>query len=226
VNTQGETAPPVDRAAIVSSLNGCRDDLHRLLAVSTPAALRGPSEGTRWTNEQLLFHMVFGFLIVRRLLPLVRLMPVLPSWVGRSFAWLLDAGRAPFHWVNYAGSCGGGLVFNHARMGRLCDHTIEHLVASLGQEPEEQLGRGMPFPTSWDPYFHPYMTLADLWREWRRLRVVVRAATRSGPAGNSTGPSGRPLSGVISTSGHAAIRSGIPMTGRSVGGRLHAWASL
>jgi hypothetical protein len=163
VSPQGETAPPVDRAAIVSSLNGCRDDLHRLLTVATPAALRGPSEGTRWTNEQLLFHMVFGFLIVRRLLPLVRLMPVLPSWVGRSFAWLLDAGRAPFHWVNYAGSCGGALVFNHARMGRLCDHTIDHLIASLAQEPEERLGRGMPFPTTWDPYFEPHMTLAEVY---------------------------------------------------------------
>lgn len=163
MNPLGETAEPVDRAAIACSLNGCRDDLHELLAAANPADLRARTDGTRWTNEQLLFHMVFGFLVVRRLLPLVRLMPMLPSWVGRGFAWLLEAGRVPFHWVNYAGSCGGALVFNHTRVGRLCDHTIDHLVASLEREPEARLGRGMPFPTSWDPYFEPHMTLAAVY---------------------------------------------------------------
>ena len=163
VSPHDEPAHPVDRGAIAASLNGCRDDLHTLLAAATPARLRGPSNGTKWTNEQLLFHMVFGFLIVRRLLPLVRVVSTLPTWVGRSFAWLLDAGRVPFHWVNYAGSCGGALVFNHARMGRLCDHTIDQLVTGLEQEPEERLGRGMPFPTSWDPYFEPHMTLAAVY---------------------------------------------------------------
>ena len=68
----------MDRAVIVADLLACRDDLHRLLAPATPARLRARSNGTRWSNEQLLFHMVFGFLIVRRLLPLVRLMSVMP----------------------------------------------------------------------------------------------------------------------------------------------------
>ena len=74
-----EVAHPVDRAAIVDSLNGCRDDLRALLARATPAQLRRSSNGTRWTNEQLLFHMVFGFLVVRRLLPLVQVVSTLPG---------------------------------------------------------------------------------------------------------------------------------------------------
>ena len=156
-------AGAVDRAAIVADLIACRDDLRHLLATATPDRLRARTHGTRWTNEQLLFHMVFGFLIVRRLLPLVRLVSVLPAWVGRGFARLLDAGRVPFHFVNYAGPCGGALVFNHARMGWLCDRTIDHLVASLKDEPEQRLSRGMPFPTSWDPYFAPFMSLADVY---------------------------------------------------------------
>ena len=156
-------AEAVDREAIVASLNTCRDDLHALLATATHAQLREPSSGTKWTNEQLLFHMVFGFLVVRRLLPLVRFLSVQPSWVGRGFARLLDAGRVPFHWVNYAGSCAGARVFNHARMGGLCDRTIQHLIASLGREPEQRLGRATRFPTSWDPYFEPQMTLAAVY---------------------------------------------------------------
>ncbi|GAB3069466.1 DinB family protein [Pedococcus soli] len=153
----------VDRAAVVADLTACRDDLHVLLAGATPDRLRARSNGTRWTNEQLLFHMVFGFLVVRRLLPLVRLVSVMTPRAGRAFAGLLNAGRVPFHAVNYAGSAGGALVFNHARMGRLCDRTINHLVVSLEREPEQRLRRGMPFPTSWDPYFRPFMTLAQVY---------------------------------------------------------------
>lgn len=160
-----EPAPraPVDRAPIVTDLEECRADLHLLLAGATPDRLRAKSAGTAWTNEQLLFHMVFGFLVVRRLLPLVRLVSALPTWVGRGFAAVLGAGTVPFHWVNYAGSCGGALVFDHTRMGRLCDHTIDHLVHRLAEEPEDRLTRSMPFPTRWDPYFQPRMTLADVY---------------------------------------------------------------
>lgn len=153
----------VDRDATAADLVACRDDLHQLLDDATPGRLRAHSNGTAWTNEQLLFHMVFGFLVVRRLLPLVRLVSVLPRWVGRGFARLLNAGTRPFHWINYLGSCGAALVFNHTRMARLCDRTIDHLVRSLRREPEDRLTRGMPFPTSWDPYFQPSMTLAEVY---------------------------------------------------------------
>ena len=163
MSAEDQTAAVVDRGGIVADLTACRHDVHHLLATATPDRLRARTDGTRWSNEQLLFHMVFGFLVVRRLLPLVRLLSVLPPWVGRAFAALLDAGRVPFHWVNYAGSCGGAMVFNHARMGWLCDRTIDHLVRSLEREPSERLGRGMPFPTSWDPYFTPFMTLGEVY---------------------------------------------------------------
>ena len=158
-----EGHPLVDRDAIAADLAACRSDLHELLAAASPDRLAARSDGTAWTNEQLLFHMVFGFLVVRRLLPLVRTVSVLPRWVGRAFAGTLEAGRRPFHWVNYAGSCGAALVFDHARMGRLCDRTVNHLVRSLRREPEHRLTRGMPFPQSWDPYFTPHMTLAEVY---------------------------------------------------------------
>lgn len=159
----GEHVPDVDRAAIAADLDGCAADLHGLLVQATSDRLRARSGGTAWTNEELLFHMVFGFLVVRRLLPLVRLVGALPPQVGRAFAALLDAGRVPFHWVNYVGSRGGAMVFNRRRMGRLSDRTITALVRSLQSEPEDWLHSGMPFPTSWDPYFQPCMTLADVY---------------------------------------------------------------
>ena len=41
---------------------------HQLTRTASQSDLHRPSEGTRWTNQQLLFHMMFGYLIVRRLL--------------------------------------------------------------------------------------------------------------------------------------------------------------
>lgn len=164
VPTAGVGGADARRAAIAGQLAHCSQDLRALLAVATPARLRGSSSGTRWTNEQLLFHMVLGFLVVRRLLPLVRLVGRLPAPVGQVFARVLDASARPFHVVNFLGSRAGALVFNAGRMGRLCDRTVAALIASLGREPERELERGMPFPVRWDPYFTSFMTLLDVYR--------------------------------------------------------------
>ncbi len=163
VPTSGAGGADGARASVAGQLAGCCQDLHALLAGASTDGLRASSSGTRWTNEQLLFHMVFGFLVVRRLLPLVRLVGRLPAPVGRSFARLLDACAGPFHVVNFLGSCGGAMVFNAARMGRLCDRTVAALIASLGREPEQAWVRGMPFPGRWDPYFTSFMTLRDVY---------------------------------------------------------------
>jgi hypothetical protein len=50
-------------------LTGCRPTSGAWLAQATPADLARRSTVTKWTNEQLLFHMLFGYLIVRALLP-------------------------------------------------------------------------------------------------------------------------------------------------------------
>ena len=174
-------SPVVDRGFIAADLCACRADLHHLLADATPVQLRARSSGTSWSNEQLLFHMVFGFLIVRVLLRLVRVVGRLPAPVGRGWAGLLDSARRPFHTVNYWGARGGARVVNHDRMGRVCDRTIAALQRSLAREREADLDRGMPYPTSWDPYFQAYMTLADIYRyptlhfEHHRAQLTLRA---------------------------------------------------
>jgi hypothetical protein len=162
VNTAADA--PMDRQAISAGLEASRRQLHGLLTGADAAALRRYSDGTRWTNEQLLFHMVFGYLVVRVLLPLVRVVSRLPAPVGREWAALLNSARRPFHVINYWGSVAAARVFNHVRMGRLADRTIAALQWHLEREPEASLRRGMPFPTSWDPYFTPYMTLAEVYR--------------------------------------------------------------
>ncbi len=78
----------VDRAAMAADLERARVSLHELLDGMGAKDFERSSNGTRWTNEQLLFHMVFGCMVVRRLLVLVRMFARLPDGVSR-----VSAGR-------------------------------------------------------------------------------------------------------------------------------------
>jgi hypothetical protein len=181
--------PSVDRAAIAAEMDAALARLHALLAAADPADLRRPSAGTAWTNEQLLFHMVFGYLLVRTLLPLVHVMGRLPPPVGRRWAALLNAATRPFHVINYWGSVGGARVSDHTRMGRLADRTVAALQRSLAREPEAALHRGMPFPPGWDPYFGARMSLAEVYRyptrhfEHHRRQLTLVGAAGGDPPG-------------------------------------------
>jgi DinB family protein len=155
--------PLTDRAALAADLERARTDFQHLLAAATDDDWNKPTSGTRWTNEQLLFHMVFGYMIVRRLLFLVRIFGRLPDRVSRSYARILDAATQPFHVINYYGSCAAALVYNRRRMGNKMNRVIDKLQRSLIGENDNAFRRGMHYPPRWDPYFHDYMTLADVY---------------------------------------------------------------
>ncbi|MBV6761411.1 DinB family protein [Rhodococcus opacus] len=155
---------PVDRPEIAADLERARRSLHELLGSASPGDFDRRSNGTRWTNEQPLFHMVFGYMVVRRLLVLVRVFSRLPDRVGRGFARVLDAGTPLFHQVNYLGSCAAATVFNRRRMGRQCDRVIAALQRSLARETDANLRRSMAFPVRWDPFFTETMTLEQVYR--------------------------------------------------------------
>jgi hypothetical protein len=155
---------PVDRQSIHDEHERVRTDLHGLVARATAADLRRRTDGTRWTNAQMLFHMVFGYMIVRRLLPLVRLFGGLPDRFSRTFARLLNSQTRPFHVINYLGSVGGALVFHGPRLTRQLDRTLDALDRRLEAENEDGLGRRMHFPVRWDPFFTEVMTLEQVYR--------------------------------------------------------------
>lgn len=152
----------MDRQAVHEQWEQDRATFHELVAAATTTDLRRRSDGTRWTNQQLLFHLVFGYQIVRALLVLVRVFGRLPDPVSRGFAAMLNAATRPFHVINYLGSCGGGLI-GPQRTARWLDRIIASLHRSLDRADDAALGRGMHYPPRWDPFFQPYMTLADLY---------------------------------------------------------------
>jgi hypothetical protein len=152
----------VTPASIAAEMREARQDFRRLVDGATTWELRQRSDGTRWTNDQLLFHMVFGYLVVRTLLWLVRGVSRLPERFSVRFARALDAGTRPFHLVNYLGSLGGARVLGHSGMERIMDTVTDSLLRTLAGSSRDQLQRGMHFPVGWDPYFRDYMTIQDV----------------------------------------------------------------
>jgi len=153
----------MDARSVHGELELARATFHHLVEFASPDALRRPTDGTKWTNEQLLFHMMFGYLVVLRLLRLVRLLGRLPDSWSRSFAACLNAVTRPYDHINYLGSCGGALVFRGPRLIRRFDRTIDALQHRLSGETRETLSRRMHFPVRWDPFFEDTMTLLDVY---------------------------------------------------------------
>ena len=139
-------------------------DFHRLLDSATDAELRQSTTGTRWTNRQLLFHMLFGFILVRVLVLLVKGFGRLPPSISQAFAALLNAASRPFHVVNYLSALPGGTLVDSHAMASLMDRTVDHLRANLARESAGTLQLAMHFPVGWDPYFKDVMTVADVYR--------------------------------------------------------------
>jgi hypothetical protein len=149
------------RIEIKAELDRVWSDFDELVTRSSAADLRRRSAGTRWTNRQLLFHMVFGYLIVRTLMPLVHVLGRF-GW-SRRFAAALNAAHRPFHLINYLGSVAGGQLLTPRSMAALLDRTLRALQRRLAAETDTGLALTMRFPTAWDPYFRPEMTVAEVY---------------------------------------------------------------
>jgi DinB superfamily len=150
------------RQAIYDELSAAQDSFEQLVATMTADDLRRRTNGTRWTNREMLFHMLFGYFVVRALLPLVKAFGHLPRPASRAFAAILNAGTRPFHPINYFGSWMGGHM-SPTWMRRRMDRVTQKLARRLARESDRSLARGMCFPVGWDPFFKPYMTLREVY---------------------------------------------------------------
>lgn len=149
------------RDDLTEELRQAQADFKQLLERAGRKDLSRRTDGTRWTNRQLLFHMVFGYIIVRTLTPLVQLLGRL-GW-SRRFAATLNALHRPFHVINYLGSSGGGQLVSPRRMAALMDTTMTAIQRRLTAETADSLALTMHFPTRWDPYFQPTMSVHDVY---------------------------------------------------------------
>jgi hypothetical protein len=157
------TVMSMDRAEVHQELLTAPGSYRTLTRADGPELLRRRTAGTRWTNREMLFHLLLGYLVVRALLPLVRLVSRTPSRVQRGFAATLNAGRAPFHLMNYLGSVIGGHLLSLYRMERVFSNVCNALARRLDRTPDAELARSIPLPRSWDPFFTDRMTILDVY---------------------------------------------------------------
>ncbi|MEV5576355.1 DinB family protein [Spirillospora sp. NPDC052269] len=157
-------APEWDAQAVHAELERVRRDFHELLDHATAEDLARPTNGTRWNNEQLLFHMLFGYIIVLTLLGLVRVFGRLPTGVSRACMRLLNRATGLFDFFNYLGPCLAVHIYGRRRMVAKFDRVITSLHRRVQKEGAAGLNHGMHYPARWDPFFADYMTLADIYR--------------------------------------------------------------
>ncbi len=168
-----------DRQVVHDELDRVQADFRLLLSEASPASLARRTEGTRWTNEQLLFHMLFGYLIVRTLVPMVAVFGRLPVGFSRSYAYLLNQATRPFDLINYLGPGAAIHLYGQERMAAKLDRVLAALHRRLDAATTADLARGMYYPTRWDPFFADYLTLADLFRyptrhyDFHRLQLTL-----------------------------------------------------
>ncbi|MEO7754152.1 MAG: DinB family protein [Terracoccus sp.] len=157
-------------------------DYETLLATVPTDRLDELTDGTRWTNRQLLWHMAFGQHIARVLLPLMGGFSRLPASASRRYSSILSAATRPYDWVNFAGSVAGSRVtgLGLARRWMRCD--TQWLLGWGARATDGQLASGMSVPAEWDPYFSSWMNRYDLlvWAknhyDHHRAQLTIHAA--------------------------------------------------
>ena len=185
-----------DREAVCEELRRVRVTFRRLVEGASSADLARASDGTRWTNQQLLFHMLFGYLLMRPLFVLAGVFARLPASASGGFARLLNAGTRPFHWVNYLGSCAGAKIFPAHRMAGKMDRVTKALERRLHAETGARLRSGMYYPKRWDLFFKDFMTLTDIYHyptqhfDFHQRQLTFSQPASRAPTRHDTGLAG------------------------------------
>jgi hypothetical protein len=77
---------------------------------------------------------------------------------------LLNSLVVPFNAINALGPRGGGVLFTRSALENVYDGVHTLLVKWIQRLSDEELARGMYYPSTWDPLFGDYMTLAEILR--------------------------------------------------------------
>ncbi|HSE66961.1 MAG TPA: DinB family protein [Gemmatimonadales bacterium] len=152
------------RARLRADLIMAHQEFHAMANALSERAWDEPSHNPGWTNGQLLFHVLLGFILVPPLARLFVLFDHLPRVCSRAFAAVLNLSTPLFNRINALGPRAAARALGRARILRRFDRVHEHIVARLDRIRPRDWARTMPYPTRWDPRFRSDMRLADLFR--------------------------------------------------------------
>ncbi len=151
-----------NKRAIAAVLRANRAEFHALLDSMSAADRRRESLNPGWTNQEVLFHMTFAFMLIPALLWIVRGFGLLPDRYSKAFANLLNAATPAFNVVNAAGARIGCRVVSTARLARLYDRSHRAILKRLSRLSDEDLKSGMYYPARWDALFADFMTIEQI----------------------------------------------------------------
>jgi hypothetical protein len=139
-------------------------EFEAVLAALPDDGWRKHSHNPGWVNGEILFHMVFGFILLITLIPMVRLWSYLPGGFSKVFAAILNASTGIFNVINGAGPRLAGRVLNPVSLGRLADFVYAQNSRMIQRIKADDWQRGMYFPYRWDSMFSEYMTIEQVFR--------------------------------------------------------------
>ena len=152
------------RARLRSDLEGVRGEFHAVVASITEREWTEPSQNPGWTNGQVVFHILLGFILV---VPLARLLVFfgrLPAPCSRIFAGILNVSTPLFNRINAKGPRAGARLLGRGGIISKFDQVHGAILARLDQARPSDWAAAMNYPTRRDPRFQTRMDLAALLR--------------------------------------------------------------
>jgi hypothetical protein len=151
-------------AELRAELESAREEFHRALTALSRDGWRARSRNAGWTNGELCFHILLGFILITPLYWIMRAMHHLPAWCDTGFARLLNASTPLFNRVNALGPRVGARVLSPRGVRRQFDRAVSRILRRLDRLTPTDQELGMHYPTRWDPRFTPVMTVEQLLR--------------------------------------------------------------
>ena len=137
--------------AVRADLAWVAADFACLLGSAHVDELDAPSVGTRWTNRQLLFHMLLGQRITRMVIVIMGGFSRLPPGASKGFSRVLAAATRPYNELNWFGGVLGGRINSVASMRRQMDRVTRTILNWYDHADPQALHRGMTVPRPGTP---------------------------------------------------------------------------
>jgi hypothetical protein len=168
------------REHLRSDLEAAQQEFYDMVASISEQSWAKPSDNPGWTNGQLLFHVLLGFILVLPLAGIMVFFGHLPAVCSRIFAAILNFSTPLFNRINAVGPRAGASLVGRAGLINRFDQVHGAILERLDRVRPGDWPLAMHYPTRWDPRFKTPMHIEDLFRypveHLRHHRHQLRAA--------------------------------------------------
>ena len=161
---RGQEGFEAQRARLRSDLEAVRGEFHAMAASISEREWTEPSQNPGWTNGEIVFHILLGFILVVPLARLLVFFDHLPALCSRIFSEILNLSTPIFNRFNAMGPRAGARLLGRAGIITKFDQVHDAILSQLDRARPSDWAAAMNYPTRWDPRFQTRMDLAALLR--------------------------------------------------------------